>query len=331
MIVSGTESGGGTNPRADAGILSSARSFFLPIGQNLQVGGVHGYPIDFSVKAPEARWPPDWALGPPEPLHVDLFQWGLGCYERWLVEGDQAWLDAAVQLGRRAVADQQHGGLLDGGWLHREPFPHTFPLPTPWISAMAQGQGASLLVRLHRETGDDSFAEAAVRALQPLRVPSAEGGAVALLGGRAVLEEYPTARPSFVLNGAIFALWGLHDVGAALGERTAEREFLEGVDTLAGEIHRWDVGHWSRYDLYPHPVVNVASSFYHSLHINQLRAMSTMAPRPQLADAEARFRRYAESRACRSRAFVRKVVFRLVVPRNSILAHRLPWTRLEGE
>ena len=288
---------------------------------------MRGYPIDFTVKAASPDWPPPLIVNHPEPHWQDIFQLGLGCYERYLREGDERWLEAAVSAGRHALEGQQRGGRLDGGWIHHEPFPHTFPMATPWHSAMAQGEGASLLVRAYRDTGEEVFADAARRALHLLSVPTAEGGVQALVGERPFPEEYPTQPPSLVLNGGIFALWGLHDVGLALGDSQAARTFTEGVDTLAAEIHRWDLGYWSRYDLFPHPVVNVASSFYHDLHVNQLTALNRTAPRPELQRAVERFRGYAASRGNCARAFGHKVLFRMAVPRSRRLAHRLPWAR----
>ena len=55
------------------------------------------------------------------------------------------------------------------------------------------------------------------------------------LDGAPVPEEYPTDPPSFVLNGGIFALWGLYDVGAGARRREVAREFEPGADTLARE------------------------------------------------------------------------------------------------
>jgi hypothetical protein len=49
--------------------------------------------------------------------------------------------------------------------------------------------------------------------------------------------------------------------------------------------------------------------------VDQLAAMNAVAARPELVDAEARFRRYYENRLSRGRAFAGKVAFRLVVPR----------------
>jgi hypothetical protein len=126
-----------------------------------------------------------------------------------------------------------------------------------------------------------------------------------------------------VLNGGIFALWGLYDVGAALGDDQIAREFQQGADALAANLHRWDTGYWSRYDLFPHPVMNVASSFYHALHTSQLESMQVIAPRPEFEAAAARFAGYADRRVNAGRAFARKVLFRLAVPRNELAGRPL--------
>jgi heparosan-N-sulfate-glucuronate 5-epimerase len=305
----------------DAGRLSS--SFHQPVGSQFEPGRLGGYYIDFRVKVESPQWPPASLTPLDEQLWVDSAQWGLGCYEHYLAGAGDEWLQGALACGRHMVERQR----ADGGWVHGQPYPHTFPLDPPWLSAMAQGEGASLLLRLHRETGEERLAEAALRALRPYEVPSSEGGVQALLDGRPFPEEYPTDPPSFVLNGGIFALWGLYDAGLALGDAEAERGFRDGIDTLAASIDRWDTGWWTRYDLFPHLVPNVASPAYHTLHIDQLDAMQLLEPRPELARAAERWRGYAASRMGRRRAFAAKVVFRLAVPRNRLLARRMPWGR----
>ena len=284
-------------------------------------GEVRGYHIDFRVKAHERGWNPERVA--PHAFWVVTAQWGLGAYERFLAGDGERWLEIALRIGRHLV-ERQRG---DGGWAYEVPFPHTFRLRAPWLSAMAQGEAASLLVRLHRETGDGEFAEAAVRGLAPMSVPAEEGGVLARLDDGVFLEEYPTTPPSFVLNGAFFAVWGCYDVWKGLGSDDAGRLFGEALATLTANIRRWDTGFWSRYDLYPHPIANVASSMYHVLHLSQLDAMDRIAPHPQLTAARERFAGYLESRASRARAFAQKAAFRLLVPRNPKLAARLPWAR----
>jgi hypothetical protein len=227
--------------------------------------------------------------------------------------------------GDYLLEHQVRGGERDGGWLHTYLLGHTFPVLPPSLSAMAQGQCASVLVRLHQETGEDAYAEGALRALEPLYVPSADGGTRADLDGSPWLEEYPTQPPSYVLNGGLFAIWGLYDVAVGLGDDRARRELDACVDGFARNVHRWDLGWWSRYDLFPHPFLpNVASIAYHALHTNQLRAMQTIAPRPEVAAVLANFERYGSSRVAQARGFAAKSLFRLAVPRNPRLARIWP-------
>jgi hypothetical protein len=190
---------------------------------------------------------------------------------------------------------------------------------------MAQGEAASLLIRAYTASGNDLFAEAALLALRPLGILQSAGGARAALGDGFFLEEYPTDPPSHVLNGGIFALWGYYDVAVGLVNADARREFDEGVDTLARNIHRWDTGAWTRYDLFPFVITNVASSFYHRLHSDQLRAMQLVAPRADFMAAIERFEHYLSSRANRTRAVAHKALFRMLIPRNRVLGTRTPF------
>jgi hypothetical protein len=192
---------------------------------------------------------------------------------------------------------------------------------------MAQGEAASLLVRLLEETGDERFAQAALRALEPMAQPPSSGGLRAPLAGGFLPQEYPTDPPSHVLNGAIFALWGCHEVADRLGDVEARRLFEEDAATLAGSIDRYDTGYWSRYDLFPHRVDNVSSPAYHDLHITQLRALAELTGRPEFTATADRFERYGMSYASSLRALAHKAMFRAVVPRRRALASVLPWAR----
>jgi heparosan-N-sulfate-glucuronate 5-epimerase len=289
-------------------------------------GEVRGYYIDMRIKAKTPVWPPVDAPPRHTWVHVGHTQWALGSYERYLAGEGEEWLAAALRSAEQLLETQETDGPLAGGWAHVKSFQHTFPLSPPWLSAMAQGEGASLMVRLFAETREERYAESARRALVPLSVDSEDGGVRAMLDGRAFPEEYPTRPPSFVLNGGMFAMWGLYDVGVGLDEPQTLAAFGEAVDTLAANIHRWDVGYWSRYDLFAHPVPNLASSFYHDLHIKQLRMTDRLAPRPALSETAERWAGYALSRPSRARAFAGKALFRLLVPRNRALAKRLPWS-----
>ena len=307
----------------DPDFFSRASVFNPEVGSRIASGEVRGYYVDFGFKATDPSWPPDWLEERDMQLHVATAQWALGAFERHLDGQGEEWLAAARDAADYLIADQEP----DGGWVHRFPMPHTFPLRPPWLSGMAQGEGASLLVRIHAETGEDRYAEAAIRALRPFAFPVPAGGVRTILGDGPFFEEYPTEVPSLVLNGGVFALWGAYDVGVGLGSSESMEDYESGFAALAENLYRWDTGHWSLYDLYPHPIPNIASSAYHALHIAQLKAMRLITPHPEIDATLERFERYRDSRLDNTRAFARKSAFRLLVPRNTVLAHRMPWTR----
>jgi hypothetical protein len=305
------------------GAFSLASVMALPVGDAIDPAGVRGYHIDMRVKAQEPVWPPPWLGARDDRLWVVLVQYGLGAWERHVAGEGEEWLGLARSVADELVDSQGP----DGAWRHGYDYPHTFDLKAGWLSSITQGEAASLLVRLHAETGEERYAAAARLALKPMSVPSAEGGCRTLVNGRPFPEEYPTDPPSFVLNGAFFAIWGLRDVAVGLGDAGAQAAWDEAVVTLTKTIARWDTGWWSRYDLFPHVLPNIASSFYHQLHIAQLRATAVLTGDEAFTAVADRWEGYAASRVNRNRAFAAKVAFRLAVPRNQTLATRMPWAR----
>jgi hypothetical protein len=302
----------------DAGFFSSARRLRLVPGRLVDRSRLRGYYIDFRPKVVgDAGWPPPWlreGYG-----YVKLAQLALGHFERYVADGDEASLEFARAACRHLIRTQQPAGADDeGGWRHDFPFTHRVELGIPWLSAMAQGQAASLLLRVHGETGEEELAEAALLATRPFRLPVERGGVTATIDGHLFAEEYPTVPASHVLNGGVFATWGVRDVAATLGDPDVVSLHEELRAGLAATAARFDTGTWSRYDLFPKPPVNVASSFYHQLHISQLEALHGLYGDEEFAAVGRRFVAYEQRPVLRAAAFTRKVVFRLVVPRHPV-------------
>jgi len=123
-------------------------------------------------------------------------------------------------------------------------------MKAPWISAMAQGQGISVLLRAYELTEEEKYLEAAEAALEAFEIPIGEGGVMhADEKGFVWYEEYPGQPPPHVLNGFIFALFGLNDFYKATASEKALRLFDEGIETLEANLHRYDIGYWSAHDL----------------------------------------------------------------------------------
>jgi heparosan-N-sulfate-glucuronate 5-epimerase len=220
---------------------------------------------------------------------------------------------AVVEWLERATGG---GGLIP----YRFPMQHTFPLDPPWYSSLAQGEAASLLVRAAEILGLPHLYELADRTVAPLL--EAESPLVTISPDGPVLQEYPTDPPAHVLNGWITSLFGLSDLARARRPQTAtsrraEQAFAAGADALAARLHlyRTPIG-WSRYDLYPHPLPNIASPAYHRLHVAQLRAIHSLAGHDIFLNTAEEWERSLASVPARLVGLTRKVAFRMVRPRS---------------
>jgi len=271
------------------------------------IAGDHGSPgaalAAFKSKTAERR------LAHP----AGIAQLGLGAWQ--LAEADSSWLDVVAATSDWITSEMDSEGRIPFGFT----FPHTYRLEPPWYSAMAQGEAASLLIRAARSLDRPELSQAGDRAVSPLLFPTS--ALVAETDEGPVLQEYPTHPPAHVLNGWVFALWGLCDIATAGGELSADarQAFSDGVEALAARIGHYDTGWgWSRYDLYPHPIVHVTSPFYHRLHIEQLRAMHDLDPRPVFAETADRWASGAANPIARAHALARKVTFRVLHPRKAV-------------
>jgi hypothetical protein len=124
-----------------------------------------------------------------------------------------------------------------------------------------------------------------------------------------VLEEAPCDPPSQILNGWIYALWGLRDVHLALGDDDAGDRWLESARCLGAVVGRYDVGWWTRYSLYPHRLADLAKPFYHRLHATQAEVMFRLTGIDAFGQTASRWRAYDNRPHC-ALALAQKVVFR---------------------
>ena len=201
---------------------------------------------------------------------VAIAQDGLRMYNRYRSTRDARFLGRA-----RAAADCLLGlQQADGSWRYSFEF---IDLAPGWASAMAQGQVATLLLRIYHETRDDTYVLAAERALAFAMRPIAEGGTLgAFADGRPFLEEYPDSEVSpYTLNGSIFALWGLRDYALVSGEERYARWFEELSAAIVDHLAEWDTGDWTRYSLRVGGD-HLATLAYQRVHIMQARVMAEL-------------------------------------------------------
>lgn len=239
-------------------------------------------------------------------------QWGLGnynlfrrsgredCYSKFLLASD--WLCERLEQNARGVHVWNH----NFDWEYRQ------TLKAPWYSGLAQGQGVSLLVRAHAETGDAKYLNAATLAFGSFLVNTAAGGvSVTDNQGNIWFEEYVVSEPTHILNGFIWAAWGVYDYFLATGSREAVNLFASAITTLRANLDRYDLGFWSLYEQSGTLLPMIASPFYHRLHVAQLRAMHRITADELFARYADRWENYSRSLSKRIRALCYKGAFKL--------------------
>jgi hypothetical protein len=177
---------------------------------------------------------------------------------------------------------------------------------------LAQGQGISLLVRAHRETGRLDYLDVARLAFDSF-LHSVDEGGVCVEDTRRNLwfEEYLVSPPTHILNGFIWAMWGVWDYFLATGDVNARRLFDRAVSTLRANLQHYDLGFWSLYEQSGTLLPMVASPFYHRLHIVQLRIMHQLTGGAIFQDYADRWQSYLQKPGHRYRALCYKSMFKL--------------------
>jgi heparosan-N-sulfate-glucuronate 5-epimerase len=244
---------------------------------------------------------------------IAIAQWGLANYNRFCETNDDApWrktLKAADWLTAN-LEQNAHGLWL---WNHHFDWDYRDTLKAPWYSGLAQGQGVSLLLRAHGRTGNPEYQCAAGKAFVALTRPIAEGGVLFEDDKNDLwIEEYVVDPPTHILNGFLWALWGVFDFWLARKDASAKGIFDRGVETLLRNLARFDTGYWSLYEQSGTRLKMLASPFYHQLHIVQLRVMFKLTGEARFAAVAEKWESYAQGRSNRVRAFVEKSVFKLL-------------------
>ena len=155
-------------------------------------------------------------------------------------------------------------------------------------------------------SGEERDAELARAAIHSL--VHDESPLVALTEHGPVLEESPGEPYSHILNGWVYALWGLRDVALGIGDGDAGRMYDVSLACLRRTIDSYDVGWWTRYSLYPHKLPDLAKPFYHNLHVDQMGILDRLTGCPEFAVAARRWRGY-RTPANRARAIAQKAAF----------------------
>lgn len=225
---------------------------------------------------------------------IGIFQYGLACYDLYLMEQKETFLEDAKCCGEWAL-NHQHA---DGSW-------DCFGEGA--YSSMAQGEGISLLARLYTTTKDGKYLSSIEKAKKFLVKPIEEGGVAKQNGEELLLMEY-VDKP-LVLNGWIFSLWGLLDYCKLFPEdEESKQQYEHSLAAMVKKLPEYDNGFWSLYN----NEGMLASPFYHHLHINQLRAMYALTQKEAFKNYADKWSKYGESGWNKKKAFILKAIQKIM-------------------
>ncbi len=150
----------------------------------------------------------------------------------------------------------------------------------PWFSGMTQGQGLSLFSRLYEETGNAIYkgmADGLFRSLTSEKEELRQGDPWVACrddDGYYWVEEYPLEEPMHVLNGFIYAIYGMYDYYQLTEDEECLDMFEESLITVAhyAPMYR-NRKELSRYCLGSDIVLDQ----YHQKHITQLNTLKQMS------------------------------------------------------
>jgi len=215
---------------------------------------------------------------------VVLTQYGISALSEYRETGEPVWLERAAANANRLleIAVERDRALF---------FPYEFDwtyydrtLSAPWFSGMAQGQALSLFSRLSEEQpGEARWRDAADQTWASFEQKRSESEPWTTLIDRGNLwfEEYAGDQPPLlVLNGHIFAIFGLYDYFSIRKQDATVAEYFDGATTTvlanmalirkAGGLSYYCAqADYCRSDLWQ-------NSKYHGIHQDQLRMLGEM-------------------------------------------------------
>lgn len=230
---------------------------------------------------------------------IMIFQYGLGAYDLYLLGIDEEENLKKFKVALDWTIQKQE---KNGGWI-------TFDEKegNNVYSAMAQGEGISLLLRGYVEFRDEQYLNKAKEAIEFLMKPIENGGTTFYEKDAIYLKEY--LNEPVVLNGWIFSIWGIYDYLKFDKENDKVKSFYEKtVNTLSKQLHCFDNGYWSKYDIEK----RIASPFYHDLHIEQLKVMFDITGKEEFQEYANKFEKYGEKAFYRKKAFCKKAIQKIL-------------------
>lgn len=228
-----------------------------------------------------------------------IFQYALGNYDLYLISNKTIYFKQ-FQNSLKWLIDNQNN---KGGW-------NISTNLNVKYSALTQGEGISVLARAFIESQDNKYLNIANKATKLLIKSVENGGTARYIDDKIYFEENVQNELSLILNGWIFAIFGLFDILKVNNEAIYDDILNKALTTLKKELKNYDCGYWSFYDQQGH----LASPFYHKLHIAQLEVLYDLFDIKEFKTTSERWKQYLSSGFKKNKAIIIKIFQKLKEP-----------------
>ena len=244
---------------------------------------------------------------------IAISQWGLGNYNLWLDSKNKQRYNNFIKSADWLVDNLEKNNFGVNVWTHKFNWVYKENLIDPWYSGLAQGQGLSVLVRAFKETNNSKYLEISEYIYDSFLKNINEGGVTAIDNNKNLwIEEYIVSKPTHILNGFVWGLWGIYDYWLLTKNNDIKAMFDKYVKTLEANIDRYDIGYWSLYELSGLKIRMRASLFYHRLHIVQLKILYKMTNKEKFKNISVKWDGYLDSKINIYRSTAMKALFKIL-------------------
>lgn len=223
---------------------------------------------------------------------ISIGQYALAIFHNWLQTGSTEKKEHFLRIADWFYNTRIDYEELGTFWLTNVPKPE-HQITQAWKSAFSQSRALSVLLRAWQLTNNNKYLEVCKKALVLFTKDISEGGvAIRRNAGETFYEEYVAEYPTRVIDGHIFSLFGLYDFVRAVpaeldpaSHLLAKKLFDEGVEGLANQWQKLDLGFWIRYSLSEvpgYPVDDPCTVSYLRLIRTQLTVLKILNPNPEL-------------------------------------------------
>lgn len=200
-----------------------------------------------------------------------IIQYGLAKYNRWVqtsLDSDYDDFSLCCEWLIKNVASSPNAKF--SAWYI--PFDHIkLKIKAPWISALTQAQGLSLLLRYYEQNTDKKLKAILQKIAHAFLFSLEEGGVTSKIGEFFFLQEAGSIR---ILNGCLSALIGLYEYLELFEDKEITEVFDGTVSYLEKHLDDYDLEFWSLYSTGVR--YNITDKHYHSTHVRQLNYLGNI-------------------------------------------------------